>query len=108
VGAGSTTSISPNQELKCHCRNGLTTHALTRVGAVFAKAQRTLTITKAGTGGGSIACDGGACAGSYPDGTTATLTATFEKKPAEAAAARTREHSPEEGVKVTDPQVKKN
>jgi hypothetical protein len=46
------------------------------VGAVFAKVQRALTVTKAGSGGGSVSCDGGACAAGYPDGTTVTLTAT--------------------------------
>ncbi len=36
----------------------------------------TLTIGKAGSGAGSVACDGGACASSYQQGTVVTLTAT--------------------------------
>ena len=36
----------------------------------------TLTINKAGTGTGSVTCDGTACASAYPQGTTVTLAAT--------------------------------
>lgn len=55
----------------CHLNfNGART-----VGAVFTKVQHSLTINKAGTGGGSVSCNGGACAGSYPEGATVTLTA---------------------------------
>jgi hypothetical protein len=46
------------------------------VGAVFGVAQYSLTVTTAGSGGGSVSCDGGACAGSYPYGTVVTLSAT--------------------------------
>ncbi|HEY8082598.1 MAG TPA: IPT/TIG domain-containing protein [Solirubrobacterales bacterium] len=35
-----------------------------------------LTITKAGTGSGTVTCDGGACAASYPTGTEVTLAAS--------------------------------
>jgi hypothetical protein len=35
-----------------------------------------LTVTKAGTGSGTVACDGGACAPEYPEGTEVTLSAT--------------------------------
>jgi hypothetical protein len=35
-----------------------------------------LTITKAGTGSGSVTCNGGACAATYPEGTEVTLAAT--------------------------------
>ncbi|MBS1884238.1 MAG: hypothetical protein JSS97_14930 [Actinobacteria bacterium] len=58
--------------LYCH----VTIAGAAEVGAVFAIVQHSLTITKAGNGGGSIACNGGACASSYPYGTTVTLTAT--------------------------------
>jgi Divergent InlB B-repeat domain len=37
---------------------------------------RTLTIVKAGTGSGTVTCNGGGCAASYPDGTTVTLAAS--------------------------------
>jgi hypothetical protein len=56
----------------CH----VTMSAAKSVSAVFAKAQRSLAVAKTGSGGGSVACDGAACAGSYPDGTTVVLTAT--------------------------------
>jgi hypothetical protein len=50
------------------------------VTATFNVAQRTLTINKAGAGDGSFQCDSGsgfgACAASYPDGTTITIAAT--------------------------------
>ena len=36
----------------------------------------TLTINKAGTGSGSVTCNGGACASSYNEGTSVTLAAT--------------------------------
>jgi hypothetical protein len=35
-----------------------------------------LTIVKAGTGSGTVSCDGGSCAAEYPEGTEITLTAT--------------------------------
>jgi hypothetical protein len=35
-----------------------------------------LTITKAGTGSGSVTCNGGTCAATYPEGTEVTLAAT--------------------------------
>ena len=35
-----------------------------------------LTITKAGTGSGTVTCDGGACAAEYPEGEEVTLAAT--------------------------------
>ncbi len=35
-----------------------------------------LTIAKAGTGSGSVTCDGGACAATYPEGEEVTLAAT--------------------------------
>ncbi len=44
--------------------------------AVFAIAQDTLTVTKTGTGGGAVVCDGEACAASYPQGTVLTLAAS--------------------------------
>jgi Divergent InlB B-repeat domain/PASTA domain len=44
------------------------------VGASFVQNTHTLTIAKAGTGQGSVSCDGGACAYSYPEGTNLTLT----------------------------------
>jgi hypothetical protein len=56
----------------CH----VTMSAAKAVVAVFAKAQRALTIKKAGAGNGSVSCDGGACASSYPQGTSLTLTAS--------------------------------
>lgn len=39
------------------------------------KAMRSLTITLAGSGSGSVSCDGGACATQYVEGTTVTLAA---------------------------------
>ena len=36
----------------------------------------TLTVNKVGPGSGSVSCNGGACASSYPEGTTLTLAAT--------------------------------
>jgi hypothetical protein len=46
------------------------------VTATFDLIQFTLTINKAGTGSGSVTCDGGACAASYPTGTKVTLAAS--------------------------------
>ena len=46
------------------------------VGAVFDLIARSLTINKAGTGSGSVTCNGGSCAASYPHGTKVTLAAT--------------------------------
>lgn len=56
----------------CH----ISFNAARSVGVVFAKVPRSLTINKSGTGGGSVSCNGGACSGSYPDGTIVTLSAT--------------------------------
>ena len=38
----------------------------------------TLTVNKVGPGSGSVSCDGGACASSYPEGTTVTLSANAD------------------------------
>ena len=46
------------------------------VEAKFVQATHALTVNAAGSGSGSVSCDGGPCAGSYPEGTTVTLTAT--------------------------------
>jgi hypothetical protein len=43
--------------------------------ATFTQVTHTLTINNAGTGAGSVSCDGGACASSFPEGTEATLAA---------------------------------
>jgi hypothetical protein len=51
-------------------------NANTTVTATINLAPRALTVTNAGTGSGSVTCDGGACASTYPDGTTVTLAAT--------------------------------
>jgi hypothetical protein len=56
----------------CH----ISFNAARTVGVVFARVPHSLTIDRSGTGGGSVSCDGGACSGSYPDGTTVTLSAT--------------------------------
>ncbi len=56
----------------CH----VTVEAAKAVDAVFAIAQRSLTVTKAGTGGGTVTCNGGTCAANYPQGALLTLTAT--------------------------------
>lgn len=44
--------------------------------AVFGPAMHALTITKAGTGQGTVTCNGSACAASYPEGTELALKAT--------------------------------
>jgi hypothetical protein len=54
----------------------LTMNANKSVTVTFNLIPRTLTVSKAGSGSGSVACDGGACAASYPDGTKVTLAAT--------------------------------
>jgi hypothetical protein len=46
------------------------------VEAQFAPTMRKLTVAKAGSGSGSVSCDGGACAAEYQDGDEVTLTAT--------------------------------
>ena len=46
------------------------------VGVVFDLITHALTVNTAGSGSGSVSCDGGPCAGSYPEGTTVTLTAS--------------------------------
>ncbi len=50
--------------------------ANTTVTATFAAITHTLTVDTAGSGSGSVTCDGGACASSYPEGTPLTLAAT--------------------------------
>jgi hypothetical protein len=58
----------------------VTMNAAHSVSAGFDLIQRSLTVNTAGTGSGSVSCDTGtgpeACASSYPDGTTITLTAS--------------------------------
>jgi len=59
------------------CEVGMT--ADKTVKAIFAlepAPEFNLTIVKAGTGSGSVTCDGGACAAEYPEGTEVTLAAT--------------------------------
>jgi hypothetical protein len=51
-------------------------NANTTLTATFTAITRTLTVNKAGSGSGSVACDGGACSASYKDGTKVTLTAS--------------------------------
>ncbi len=46
------------------------------VQASFAQATHALTLTKAGTGQGTLTCNGAPCASTYPDATALTLTAT--------------------------------
>jgi hypothetical protein len=46
------------------------------VTVTFSLIPRTLTINKSGSGSGTVTCNGGACASSYPDGTTVTLAAS--------------------------------
>jgi hypothetical protein len=46
------------------------------VKATFSQITHTLTVNTAGAGSGSVSCDGGSCASSYPEGTSVTLTAT--------------------------------
>jgi len=46
------------------------------VEVVFDLEQRNLTVNTAGSGSGSVSCDGGACALSYPHGAEVTLTAS--------------------------------
>jgi hypothetical protein len=46
------------------------------VTATFNLIPRTLTVSKAGSGSGTVTCDGGSCASSYPDGTKVTLAAS--------------------------------
>ncbi len=58
------------------CR--VTVEAAKTVDAVFGIAQRSLTVTKAGAGSGTVTCNGGACAGSYPQGTVLTLSASAD------------------------------
>jgi hypothetical protein len=54
----------------------VTMNAAKSVDAKFDLIQRTLTIAKAGSGSGSVSCDGGPCAPTYPSGTKVTLSAT--------------------------------
>jgi Divergent InlB B-repeat domain len=65
---GCASNPTPNQ-----CK--VTMSAAKLVTTTFTLIQRTLTINKAGTGSGSVTCNGGACAASYPSGTTVTLAA---------------------------------
>ena len=48
------------------------------VGAVFEISAHSLTVNKAGSGSGTVSCDGGPCASSYPDGAILTLTASAD------------------------------
>ena len=50
----------------------------TTVTATFTARTYSLTVNKVGPGSGSVSCDGGACASSYPEGTTVTLTAAAD------------------------------
>jgi hypothetical protein len=45
------------------------------IGAPFAPIAHTLTIARAGTGQGTVSCDGGTCAASYAEGSEVTLKA---------------------------------
>jgi hypothetical protein len=47
-----------------------------KVTASFVAITHTLTLTNAGTGSGSLTCNGAACASSYPEGTTILLAAS--------------------------------
>jgi DNA-binding beta-propeller fold protein YncE len=58
---------------RCEVEIGAST---TAVKASFAQIADTLSIAKAGTGSGSVACDGAPCAAAYPEGAALTLTAT--------------------------------
>ena len=69
AGTGSATACSTSP-----C--AFTLEANSAVTATFTPISRTLTITKAGTGQGSVTCDGGACAATYPEGEELTLAAT--------------------------------
>jgi Fe-S cluster biogenesis protein NfuA len=51
----------------------VTMDAAKSVDAKFDLIERTLTINKAGSGSGSVTCNGGACAATYPHGTKVTL-----------------------------------
>ena len=53
----------------------LTMNADKTVGVTFDLITHDLTVNTAGAGSGSVSCDGGACAASYPENTTVTLTA---------------------------------
>ncbi len=48
------------------------------VEAEFAPIERTLTVNTAGTGSGTVTCDGGECEASYPHGTEVTLAASAD------------------------------
>ena len=52
--------------------------AAREVTATFTARTHSLTINKVGPGSGSVSCDGGACASSYPEGTTVTLGASAD------------------------------
>jgi len=54
----------------------LTMDADKAVGVVFNLITHALTVNTAGSGSGSVSCDGGPCASSYPEGATVTVTAT--------------------------------
>jgi hypothetical protein len=54
----------------------VTMSAAKSVGAKFDLIPRTLTITKAGSGSGSVACNGTSCASTYANGTKVTLAAS--------------------------------
>ena len=46
--------------------------------ATFTQITHTLTVSTAGSGSGTVSCDGGACAASYPEGEEVTLTASAD------------------------------
>ena len=56
----------------------VTLSAARTVTATFTVRTHALTIEEVGPGSGSVSCDGGPCAGSYPEGTTVTLRATAD------------------------------
>jgi hypothetical protein len=50
----------------------------TTVTVTFTLKPHSLAVNKAGSGSGSVSCDGGPCASSYPEGTVVTLKATAD------------------------------
>jgi len=67
---GCTAVPSPN---RCQVEIG---PSETAVKATFAPIAHALSVNKAGSGQGSVTCDGTPCASSYPEGTALTLTAS--------------------------------
>lgn len=53
----------------------ITINSDAEVKATFTLRTHTLAVSKTGTGSGSVTCDGGACAASYPEGASVTLAA---------------------------------